>query len=170
MSDMTRQQDVQPLRLYQASVIPDWIDYNGHMSEPYYVLVFGYATDAFYDHIGMSDAFRRATRTSVYTVEAHINYLLESHEGEPLDVETQLLGHDEKRLVLFHTMRRGAAGPVLATTELMVIHVDKVRLKAAPFHPEPAARIAVIARDHAGLPTPGYAGRRITIPTSNGRG
>jgi len=163
MNDTSGHEEARPLRLYQASVIPDWIDYNGHMSEPYYVLVFGYATDAFYDHIGMDDAFRRTTRTSVYTVEAHINYLLESREGELLNVETQLLGHDEKRLVLFHTLRRGPAGPVLATTELMVIHVDKMTLKTAPFHTEPAARIAAITREHARLPVPANAGRRITI-------
>ena len=27
-------------------VRPEWIDYNGHLSEAYYVLVFGHATDA----------------------------------------------------------------------------------------------------------------------------
>jgi acyl-CoA thioester hydrolase len=153
-----------PLRLYQAKVIPEWIDYNGHMSEPYYVLVFGYTTDAFYDHIGMTEEFRQETKTSVYTVEAHINYLSESSVGERLDIETQLLGHDAKRLVLFHTMRRGEGGPVLATTELMVLHVDKANLKTSPFHPGPAGRIAAIAAEHALLPLPKNAGRKIAIP------
>jgi acyl-CoA thioester hydrolase len=156
--------DPAPLRLHQAMVKPEWIDYNGHMSEPYYVLVFGDATDAFYDHIGMDDAFRRATRTSVYTVEAHINYLSEIAVGEPMDIETQILGHDAKRLVLFHTMRHGAGGPVLATTELMALHVDKTDLKTTPFHPGPAACIAAIAADHARLARPKYAGRRIAVP------
>jgi acyl-CoA thioester hydrolase len=153
-----------PLRLYQAKVIPEWIDYNGHMSEPYYVLVFGYTTDAFYDHVGMDEAFRQEHRVSVYTVEAHINYLAESSEGQELDIETQVLGHDAKRLVLFHTMRRGAGGPVLATTELMVLHVDKTNLKTTPFRPGPAERIAAIAVEHAALPLPRNAGRKITIP------
>ena len=27
-------------------VRPEWIDYNGHLSEGYYVVVFGFATDA----------------------------------------------------------------------------------------------------------------------------
>jgi acyl-CoA thioester hydrolase len=156
--------DGAPLRLHQATVRPEWIDYNGHMSEPYYVLVFGNATDTFYDHIGMDDAFRRATKTSVYTVEAHINYLSEVAVGEPLDIETQILGHDAKRLVLFHTMRHGPGGPVLATTELMVLHVDKTDLKTTPFHPAPAARIATIAADHAQLAQPKYAGRKIAVP------
>ena len=154
---------IQPLRLYQTTVAPDWIDYNGHMSEAYYVLVFGHATDAFYDLIGMDDAFRRTTRTSAYSVEAHVNYLLEATESQVLDIETLVLGCDPKRLVLFHTMRRGSAGPVLATTEVMALNVDKVSLKAAPFHPKPAARIAAFAADHARLARPENAGRHIAI-------
>ncbi len=49
-------------------------------------------------------------------------------------------------------MRQGPEGPVLATTVLMVLNVDKVPLKTAPFHPGPMARIAAIAAAHAGLP------------------
>ena len=30
---------------YRDLVRPEWIDYNGHLSEPYYVLVFGDAYD-----------------------------------------------------------------------------------------------------------------------------
>jgi acyl-CoA thioester hydrolase len=152
---------LQPLRLYRTTVSPDWIDYNGHMSEAYYVLVFGFATDAFYDLIGMDDAFRRATRTSVYTVEAHVCYLREATVGQALDIETLVLGHDAKRLALFHAMRQGPDGPMLATTELMVLNVNKLTLKTAPFQPAPMARIAEIAATHAGLPRPENAGRRI---------
>jgi acyl-CoA thioester hydrolase len=152
------------LSLYDTPVLPEWIDYNGHMSEAYYVLVFGYATDAFYDHVGMDDAFRRRARSSVYTVEAHINYIAEVGEGAPLDIETQVLGHDAKRLVLFHTMRRGAGGPVLATTELMVVYVATDTLRTAPFPQDIATRLAAIAAQHAALPRPANAGRKITIP------
>src|SRR5271156_3772365 len=106
MNGTSGHEEVRPLRLYQARVISAWIDYNGHMSEPYYVLIFGNATDAFYDHIGMDDATRRATATSIYTVEAHINYLREVREGERLLVETQLLKHDSKRIHLYHAMLR----------------------------------------------------------------
>ena len=58
----------------------------------------------------------------------------------------------------------GREALVMATTELMVLHVDKTDLKTTPFHPEPAARIAAIAAAQAGLPAPKYAGRRIAVP------
>lgn len=153
-----------PLRLHRAVVRPEWVDYNGHMSEPYYVLVFGHATDALLDHIGMDEASRQKAATSLYTVEAHINYLAEAHEGEQLTIETQLLGHDAKRAHVHHAMIRDADQRLLATTELMLVHVDKTSVKASPFSPGPGAQLAAIAAAHAHLPRPKYAGRQIRLP------
>jgi acyl-CoA thioester hydrolase len=152
-----------PLALHRATVLPEWVDYNGHMTESSYVLVFGHATDAFLDHIGMDDAMRRATATSVYTVESHINYLAEARQGEDLAIDTQLLAHDAKRLHLHHAMRRAADGRLLATTELMLLHVDKAGPRAAPFRPATAAAIAAIARAQAGLAKPANVGRAIGL-------
>lgn len=156
-----------PLLLHRATVLPDWVDYNGHMSEPYYVLVFGHATDAFLDHIGMDDAARRATCTSLFTAEAHINYLREAHEGEGLRIATQLLGHDAKRVHLHHAMTRERDGTLLAATELMLLHVDTSTGRTAPILPGPLARIEAIAEAHAALPRPAHAGRAIALPTSS---
>ena len=35
-----------PLKLYSSKVHKDWIDYNGHMSESFYLYAFGDASDA----------------------------------------------------------------------------------------------------------------------------
>ena len=39
--------------LYQTQVLPDWIDYNGHMQDAFYGLVFSYAVDAFQDWVAI---------------------------------------------------------------------------------------------------------------------
>ena len=62
-----------PLRLYETTVDPSWVDYNGHMTEARYGDVFGYATDAFLRHVGIDDAYLEAGH-SAYTVEGHIRY------------------------------------------------------------------------------------------------
>jgi acyl-CoA thioester hydrolase len=110
------------LRLHSEAVRPDWVDYNGHMSEAYYVLVFGHATDALYEHGGAGADYRARTGYSLYTVESHIQFLREISEGALLETETWVLGVDPKRLQFCHQMTSG--GTLLATTELMVIHVD----------------------------------------------
>ena len=153
-----------PVVLLRETVRPEWIDYNGHLSEAYYVLVFGFATDALYDHVGMGDAFRRRTKTSVYTVEAHITYLSEVGEGAPLEIATRVLDLDSKRARVFHAMHRGDDGALLATIELMLLHVDATGPRAAPFPDEVLARLQALHEAQAGQPPPPQAGRAIAIP------
>ena len=141
------------LWLHEAVVRPEWVDYNGHMSEAYYVLIFGDATDAFYDYVGMDDAFRRQEKTSVYTLEAHIRYLIEAHEGQVVRIGSRLMSHDAKRLRLHHTMVDGG-GAVLAVTEIAALHVDTRAPKACPFLAEPLARIEAVAAAQVGLAAP----------------
>src|SRR5262249_20619926 len=110
----------EPLQLYRTPVRPEWIDYNGHMHEAYYVLVFGHTTDAFLDFIGMDAAYRERTKTSLYTVEGHIAFVEEVPLGTELRVATTIVASDAKRVHLFHDMTRGSDGARLATYELLV--------------------------------------------------
>jgi carnitine 3-dehydrogenase len=152
----------QPLRLHEAVVDPAWVDYNGHMTEARYAEVFAYATDAFLTHIGIDEGYL-AGGHSAYTAEAHIRYLREVGGLEPLSVATQVVGADEKRVHLFHTMTHGARGEVLATGEYMMLHVDTRAVRAAPWAEPVAGRVAAAAAAHAGLPSPAGAGRSIAL-------
>ena len=61
----------QPLRVLDTYVRPEWIDYNGHMSESRYLQVFGDAMDALYRRVGVNEGYRAAARM-FYTVESHL--------------------------------------------------------------------------------------------------
>jgi acyl-CoA thioester hydrolase len=151
-----------PPALYQDHVQSDWIDYNGHMSEGYYAIAFGNATDKLMDRIGMDAPFRARVRFTIYTMETHISYLLEMAEGEPLSVTTQMLEYDEKRMRIFHAMERQGA-IVTATQEAVLLNVDMQGPKAVPFDAQVMARIKAIGRAHAGLPWHPQAGRAIAL-------
>ena len=153
-----------PLCLYRTTVKPEWLDYNGHMNEAYYVLVFSRSTDAFMDFAGQDAGYRARSNTSIYTLETHVMYLQEVSEGEEVRVKTQLLGYDAKRYHLFHSMYHGGSGDLLATGEHMLVHVDMGGPKSAPFPPEIADRLAAIRAAHAGLAVPDQAGRAIALP------
>ena len=152
----------QPLRLHQATVLAEWIDYNGHMTESRYLQVFGDATDALLARIGASGAYVE-NGFSYYTVETHIRHLDEVGQGEALSVETQVLGADAKRLRLFHTLYRVRDHSILATGEHMLIHVDRKAHKACPALGEVASAVARLARAQAHLPRPDAAGRSIQL-------
>ena len=89
-----------PLTIYRDVVRPEWVDYNGHLRDAFYLLIFSFATDALLDRIGLDDAARRERGRSVYTLEAHVNYLHEIKEG------TQVRRRARART------RREAAAPV----------------------------------------------------------
>ena len=151
-----------PLALYDCTVLPEWVDYNGHMSEACYLTAFGWASDALFRYIGIDEAYRAAGR-SFYTVESHINYLREASTGEPLGFTTQILGLDEKRLHFFHTMVHGRTGDLLATTEQMLLHVDMNAARTAPIAPEVFEALSAVWAVHRDLPAPEQAGRRMSV-------
>jgi carnitine 3-dehydrogenase len=154
----------QPLRLVDAVVRPEWIDYNRHMSDFRYGQVFGDAMDSLYRRVGVDEAYR-ATGRMYYSVETHVMYLGEAKVGEALYVTTQLLAVDDKRLHVFHRLFRGRDDALIATDEQMHLHVDTAAARATAVDPAVRARLEAIRSDQAGLPRPREAGRSTGQPT-----
>jgi len=142
------------------TVPPEWIDYNGHMMDAYYFLAFTEATEAFLDHVGLGAAYQARTGGGIYTAESHLCFLSGVASGASLAYRTQLLGHDAKRLHVFHQMT--SAGTLAATCELMFLHVKADHV--TPMPAEAAAAVAALAAAHAPLPRPEKAGRHIAMP------
>jgi acyl-CoA thioesterase FadM len=90
--------------IHRDTVKPEWVDYNGHLRDAFYMLIFSLATDAFMDRIGLDDAGRTSRGRSLFTLEAHINYLHEIKEGATVRVEASVLAFDAKRVHLYMEM------------------------------------------------------------------
>ena len=155
----------QPLASHTTTVLPDWIDYNGHMTEARYLEVFGYATDALLEHIGAGPAYV-STGRSYFTVETHIRHLEEANEGERLRVTTQMLGSDAKRIHLFHVLYRVSDSAVLATGEHMLLHVDAHARRASAAQGEVLRAVERLTKAQAGLALPQGAGRAVGAPVA----
>ena len=155
----------EPLRLHETTVDPSSLDYNGHMTESRYGVEFGYATDAFLRHVGL-DAQYLESGHSAYTVEGHVRFLREVAALEPIAVDTQVLAVDGKRLHLFHSLRHGGSGELLATGEYMLLHVDTAEGRTCPWEEPVASRLSEAATAHARLPLPEGAGRAVSMPGS----
>lgn len=145
-----------PLRLHETTVRPEWVDYNGHLSESVYLLVFGDNSDAFFRFFGVDEKYRESGR-SLYTVETHMHNLREVSLGEPLHLTLQVLGADQKRVHIAHEMYN-AAGEMVATAEQMLLHVDTRPGNVMPFPAETGHRLQRIRAAHAALPVPSYVG------------
>ncbi|GAB3289760.1 thioesterase family protein [Parasphingorhabdus pacifica] len=137
-------------------VLPEWIDYNGHLSEAYYVLVFGFATDALMERIGIDERYRAETGCSLYTVEAHVRYLAEVPPNSELIVTTRLVGSGPKKLRICHEMT--VADTLVATEEILAVHVGVER--AVEFSGQVVEQIENVLES-----PPEWAGRSIAQPT-----
>ncbi|MEO6626852.1 MAG: thioesterase family protein [Burkholderiaceae bacterium] len=153
-----------PLPTWRGLVRPEWTDYNGHLNDAHYLVVFSFATDALMRRIGLDEAGRKATGHSIFTLESHINYLLEVKVDTPIEVHTQILGVDAKRMDVYHTLHVQGTEPVLAANEQMLLNVDMSGPRAAPFAPSVLPRVQALAALHKGMARPQYAGRSIALP------
>ncbi|MCA1225508.1 thioesterase family protein [Saccharopolyspora sp. 6M] len=151
-----------PLRLHETTVDPRWVDYNGHLSESCYLLVFGDSADAFFRYLGIDERYRASGR-SLYTADTHLHHDREVAEGEPIALSLRLLDHDAKRLHLFHEMHHAGSGLLLATAEQLLVHVDTERGRSCELPVELRDRLSAIHRAHQDLPVPGRVGRPMGI-------
>ena len=151
-----------PLRLHEAIVRAEWVDYNGHLTEWAYLLMVGDDSDAFFRFLGIDDDYRASGR-SIYTVETHMHHLREVTLGERLRLSLHVLDVDDKRLHIVHEMHCGS-GALVATAEQMLLHVNTRAGKVDPFPPEIGERLRQIRAAHAALPVPGYIGHVMGIP------
>jgi acyl-CoA thioester hydrolase len=152
------------LTTYKTPILADWVDYNGHLRDAFYLLIFSYATDAFMDVLGLDSDNREASGHSLFTLETHLNYLHEVKLGEEVEVRTQVVAHDRKRVHLYHSLHKPGSDEPLAANEQMLLHVDLYGPRSAPFS-EPVLNVLLgLVETQKDLPAPAYIGRVIALP------
>ena len=149
------------------AVEKQWIDYNGHLNMAHYNVLFDRAVDEAYELIGIGLDYLRKSNHSTFTAEAHVRYLRELKEADPVRVTFQLLDFDAKRIHYFEQLLHATEGWVSATSENMTLHVDMAAKKVAPFPDGIMRTLARMKKAHAVLPRPEGAGRSITMPAKN---
>ncbi|MEO8492607.1 MULTISPECIES: thioesterase family protein [unclassified Pseudomonas] len=152
------------LTTYTTNIQPEWVDYNGHLRDAFYLLIFSYATDALMETIGLTSENREASGHSLFTLELHLNYLHEVKLDAEVEVHTQLIAHDAKRLHLYHSLHRVGHAKVLAGNEQLLTHVDLAGPRSVPFTEATLEKLTAISAEQADLSRPALLGRVIGLP------
>lgn len=135
---------------YRCRIEPDWIDYNGHLRDAFYLVVLSLATDDLMDRIGVDAAYRESTRCTLFTLETHIHYLREIKLEDELAVSTVILDADAKRILAGARFECPRLGEPAAVAESLLMHViQRERPASAPFPPEIAGRVQALRADDA---------------------
>ena len=144
-----------PFEQYEARVIPDWVDGNGHMNMAYYMVAFDKASDVMLEQLGLSWPYTEHKLGMLFVLEAHIHYEQELREGEPIRVASQIVDWNRKLMHLFHTMLHGERRYTVATCEVMMLHVDYQSRKSVPWPEACIERLTAMADAHRSLARPG---------------
>lgn len=149
-----------PTRLLESTVLPAWIDYNGHMTEFRYVQVFSDSCEVLLRRVGLHDAYVESG-CSYYTAETHNQYYDEVGVNEPYYTTAQILLADAKRLHVFYRMHAAADDRLLATLEAMYLHVEMASGKVVAAQKKATEKLIALADSHAVLDKPESAGRHV---------
>ena len=139
------------VRTYSGMVIPEWGDYNDHLNEGYYGVIFGHASDGLLDMIGFSADYRERIGGTFYTVDAHIKFEAEIALGERIVVDTTMLGTDPKRMHYWHELRVDGSDVRRATQEGLMLHVDIDPVRVSAMSDEAQAAASSLAAAHIDL-------------------
>ncbi|KIN76597.1 thioesterase family protein [Sulfitobacter mediterraneus] len=151
----------QLFRSRPLKVLPEWIDFNGHLNMAYYNVLFDHAVDHAYEQLGFGPEYQK-TGCTTYVAEFHICYLRELHEGDEVTVTLQLIDYDEKRFHYYQEMWH-ADGWCAATAEGLTLHVDQSGPRVAPMPDDIQKKLAAFKTAQGDMPLPDRVGRSIGI-------
>jgi acyl-CoA thioester hydrolase len=140
-----------------------WVDYNGHLNQAYYSVLFDRAIDEALIPAGLGPDYVTHRNASYMTVENHICFVRELLKTDRIRVASRVLDVDDKRLHLFCEMQHAADGWLSCTSEWMFLHVDMQARRTAPWPADVRARLEAMKEAALSLPRPDRAGRRIGI-------
>lgn len=153
-----------PPVFWTGTIESQWTDYNGHLRDAFYLLLFSFAGDELMEQVGLGAAGREQLGHSMFTLESHVMYLREVKVEQLVEVRGQIIAHDAKRLHLNFSLHLPGEESPLATAEQLWLNVDMSGPKATPFAPEVATAVNLMAASHQSLETQGSIGRRIGLP------
>ena len=145
------------LKLHSEPLQDSWLDAYGHLNEAYYLVPFSNCTWKVQDHFGIGVEYFEDTGCAIYTVETHLRYLNDVRKPAVMNIESMIIGSDEKRIWFAHQML--VNGDLCATGEFMVLHYNtrEGRTTAMPETVRKALQDAAISE------RPDWIGRQISL-------
>src|SRR5271166_7097559 len=130
--DAMRHDSVLPV--LATMVAGEWVDYNGHMNDAAYAIVFSRSVDALMDRVGLDSAARKRTGQSLFTLQMMLHYFKEAREGDALAVSCHILEHDDKRLRVWLDMSAPSGERLAASEQLLIsVAIDDAGTRAVPW-------------------------------------
>ncbi len=132
------------------------------MNVGYYHVVFDLAAEPFFEFLGFTAELRSQHDLTTFALEAHLNFLREVKEGDPLRFEARLIDYDAKRVHFYQEMFHATGGYLAASFESLSVCVSQTGRRTAPMPEALQGRLSQIKAAHAALPRPWQIGHVIS--------
>ena len=153
-----------PYKTRNQKVLPEWIDYNGHMNVAYYTLAFDNSLEFFFeDVLGIGPSFVEKNKEGPFALKASYNYFSELLEKEIFFVDISILDFDSKRVHLFGEMRKDKSLELSAVFETVLMNMD-LSARTVKQYPERVLELFSIFKSSLVVDNiPIEIGKRITL-------
>ena len=160
---MTEPDEIPEIASDVIEIEDGWVDYNGHLNQAYYGVIFDRAIDSALSPVGLGPEYIAQRNCSYMTVESHTCFVREVLRTDKVRVVTRILEVDDKRLHSYSELRHAHEGWLAATVEYMFLHIDMAVRRTAPWPPDLRAALDALEARTGNEPWPERAGRRIGI-------
>ena len=144
-------------------VLPEWIDYNGHMNVAYYTLAFDDALDDFLDKIGIGEDYVTEFQNGPYALQANYHYFDELMVNEEFRVRIFLVGITEKCFHAAMEMFNENSGVVSAVCEQITMNVDLTLRKSNKYPDWVREKFDLMIKSQKGKPLPSQIGKSLAL-------
>lgn len=146
------------------AIEPGWVDYNGHLNQAFYGVIFDRAIDEALAPVGLGPDYIKERNCSYMTVESHTCFIRELMQTDPVRVYSRVIDFDDKRLHMFCELKHAAEDWLAATVEYMFLHIDMGVRRTSPWPADLRGKLEALKQQASVLPIPERSGRRIAIP------
>ena len=141
----------------EMEVLPEWIDFNGHLNMAYYGVLFDVGCNHGFRTLGFGDEYRKSHGFTTMTADFRIRYLRELHLGDRVRCSFRVVTVGSKAFHYCQELVHGD-GWVAATAETVNLHVDMKARKVAPYTEARRKALEEMAAEHAQWPLPDWVG------------
>lgn len=148
-----------------VSILPEWIDANGHLHDANYLHVFNAGIRELFSTLGIGISFSHHGHT-VFNLGFNVDFIKELMVNDRVKVTMQIIDWDHKRLHIYSELRYADSGVLCASAERLFMNISLETRRSVAFGPDAYARIEALGKSHSALERPTGAGRMLGIRRS----
>jgi acyl-CoA thioester hydrolase len=125
--------------ILKGTVVPEYIDMNGHMNIKHYLDFGANTTAALCDDALVTTGYIAERGMGVFTAEHHLQYLGELREGDAFSTHARTLNRSDKAIHMVAFLLDRERNKISNIFETLLVHMDMTTRRPTPFPADVAA-------------------------------